>query len=75
MPAESTAEEYAKRSESVGGYKVAITSYRIGQTFYAKAEIDLPGAGARIAQAQESTRDAAEQKALADARRLIEKKP
>ncbi len=73
MSAESKPEEYSKRSEKVGGYNVAITSYRIGQTFYAKAEIDLPGAGARIAQAQESTRDAAEQKALADARRLIEK--
>jgi len=41
---------------------------------YAKAEIDLPGAGARLAAAEDITREAAEDKVLVEARRLIEKK-
>lgn len=64
----------SRRTETVAGYPVAITSYRLGSTYYAKAEIDLPGAGARLAAAEDTTREAAEDKVLAVARRLIEKK-
>lgn len=67
-------EDYSRRTESVGGYPIAITSYRLGSTYYAKAEIHLPGAGARIAAAENATREAAESKVLAEAHRLIEKK-
>ncbi len=74
MPNELVPEEYSKRTEMIGGYPVAITSYRLGTTYHAKAEIALPGAGARIAAAEESTRAGAEEKALAWARRQIEKK-
>ncbi len=66
--------ELSRRSETVGGYPVAVSSYRLGSTYYAKAEIDLLGAGGRIAAAEGSTREAAEAEVLAEARRLIEKK-
>lgn len=68
-------EEYTRRTETVGGYTVAITCYRLGGVYHAKAEISIPGAGARIASAEESARDAAEKKVLAEARHLIEKQP
>lgn len=75
MAAEFVPEDYSRRTETVGGYTVAITCYRLGSVYYAKAEIDIPGAGARIASVEENAREAAEQKVLAEARRLIEKQP
>ena len=74
MTPELIPEEYSRRTETVGTYPIAITSYRLGPTYYAKAEIDLPGAGARLAAAEGTSREAAEDKVLAEARRLIEKK-
>ena len=74
MSPEFVPEEYSRRQETVGGYPVAITSYRLGSTYHAQAEIHLPGTGARLARAEEATREAAEEKVLAEARRLIEKK-
>lgn len=74
MPTEMVPEEYGKRTETIAGYPVAITSYRLGTTYYAKAEIALVGAGARIAAAEATTRAAAEEKVLAEARSLIEKR-
>lgn len=74
MSPELIPEENSCRTETVADYPVAITSYRLGSTYYAKAEIHLPGAGARLAAAEDITREAAEDKVLAVARRLIEKK-
>ena len=74
MSPELMPEDNSRRTETVAGYPIAITSYRLGSTYYAKAEIDLPGAGARLAAAEGTTRQAAEDKVLAEARRLIEKK-
>lgn len=74
MAAEFVPEDYSRRTESVGGYTVAVVSYRLGDVYHAKAEIYIPGAGARIAAAQGSARAAAEEKVLAEARRLIEKR-
>ena len=65
-------EEYSRRTEKVRGYSVAIISYRLGSTYYAQAEIDLPGAGARLARAQDRSREAAEATVWAEARRRIE---
>ncbi|MFQ5776665.1 MAG: hypothetical protein ACE5IP_01510 [Terriglobia bacterium] len=73
MAAEFVPEDYSRRTEIVGGYNVAITCYRLGKVYHAKAEIQIPGAGARIAAVKDSDRDTAEQKVLAEARRLIEK--
>ncbi|MFQ5926044.1 MAG: hypothetical protein ACE5MH_01270 [Terriglobia bacterium] len=74
MVPELIPEDSSQRTESIGGYPIAITSYRLGSTYYAKAEIHLPGAGARIAAAEDTTREAAEGKVLAKVRRLLEKK-
>lgn len=74
MSAELIAEEQVRRVEKVAGSPIAIRSYRLGSTYYAKAEIDVPGAGARIAQAQGASRQEAEGKVLAEVRRALEKK-
>jgi len=74
MSPELIPEDNSSRTETVAGYPVAVTSYRLGSTYYAKAEIHVPGAGARLAAAEDITRKAAEDKVLAVARRLIEKK-
>ncbi|HKZ53563.1 MAG TPA: hypothetical protein VJ085_09840 [Candidatus Acidoferrales bacterium] len=74
MAAELVPEDYSRRTEPVGDYTVAIISYRLGSVYHAKAEIHIPGAGARLAAAQDSDRNVAEEKVLAEARRLIEKK-
>ncbi len=66
-------EELSRRSETVGGSLVLISSYRVGSTYYATAEIDF-GVGGRVAVAEGSTREAAEAEVLAEARLLIEKK-
>ena len=71
MPGELVPEEYSKRTETIGDYPVTITSYRLGSTYDAKAEVPVPGAGARIASTEESTRAAAEEKVFAEARRLL----
>jgi len=67
-------EDQSRRIETVGSYPIAISSYPLGATYYAKAEIHIPGAGARIAAAEGTTGAAAEDKVLVEARRLIEKK-
>ena len=74
MAAEFSPEDYSRRMETVGGYTVAITSYRLGTLYHAQAEIHIPGAGAGLARAQDSVQAVAEQKVLAEARRLIEKR-
>lgn len=74
MGSELIPEEQSHRIETVGGYPVAISSYRLGGTYYAKAEIHVIGTGGRIATAEDTTREAAEARALGEARRLIEKK-
>ena len=74
MSSELIPEDQSQQIETVGGYPIRISSYRLGAIYYAKAEIHIIGAGARIAAAEDTTREAAEAKVLAEARRLIEKK-
>ena len=74
MAKELVPEDTARRTVTVGGYPILVTSYHLGETYYAKAEIQIPGAGARIASATEISRELAEEKVLGEARRLIEKK-
>ena len=71
MAGELVPEEYSKRTETIGDYPVTITFYRLGSTYNAKAEVPVPGAGARIASTEDSTRAAAEETVLAEARRLL----
>ena len=60
MGANLVAEDHAHRVELVAGSPIAISSHRLGNKYYAKAEIDQPGAKARIAQAEGSSREDAE---------------
>lgn len=74
MGADLIAEEQARHVETVAGSPIAVTSYRLGSIYYAKAEIALPGAGARIAQAQGASPQEVESKVLLEVRRILEKK-
>ena len=74
MSANLTAEDQTRRVETIAGSPIAISSYRLGTTYYAKAEIDQPGAKARIAQAEGPSRQDAEGKVLAEVQRVVGKK-
>ena len=74
MSPELIPEDNSCRTKTVADYSVGITSYRLGSTYYPKAEIHLPGADACLAAAEDITREAAEDKLLGVARGLIEKK-
>ncbi len=74
MSAPLVAQDAARRVEQVGGHPIAISSLRLGETWYAKAEIDYPGAKARIAQAQGPSRLEAEMAVLAEVERVVGKK-
>lgn len=68
-----TAEEYSRRNENVAGHNIAISTYKIGDTYHAKAEIDVPGAGARIAQVSGPSKEQVEAEVLEQVRRLLKK--
>jgi hypothetical protein len=74
MSAPLIAEEQARRVEQVGGHPIAISSHRLGDTWYAKAEIDYPGAKARIAQAQANSRLEAEMQVMAQVQSVVGEK-
>ncbi len=58
-------EDYSERYAQVAGWPVHLTSYRLGSTFYCKADNVSPGA--LIAKATGATKQEAEDKALAKA--------
>jgi hypothetical protein len=74
MSANLVAEDQARRVETVAGSPIAVSSHRLGNTWYAKAEIDQPGAKARIAQAEGTSRQDAEGKVMAEVQRVVGKK-
>jgi len=74
MSANLVAEDAARRVKQVAGSPIAISSHRLGNIYYAKAEIDQPGAKARIAQAEGPTREDAEAKVMAEVQRIIQKR-
>ena len=74
MPTEVIPEEYSERLEMIAGYPVAITSYRLGTVYYARAAIALLGMGGRIAAADGDTREEVMEKIRAEARQRIERK-
>ena len=57
------AEEYSERQLEVHGWPLRLTSYRLGEVFYCKADNVSPGA--QIARTHAASREEAEQKALA----------
>ncbi len=63
------AEEYSTRIQELDGWKVRLTSYRLGNTYHCTADNVDPGAW--IARAQGATREEAESRASERARQLL----
>ena len=62
-------EEYSERQVEVDGWKVNLTSYKLGDLYHCKADNVSPGAW--LARTSGATREEAEQKALERARQLL----
>jgi hypothetical protein len=62
-------EAYRERKVELGGWEVKLTSYRLGDEFYCKADNVSPGAW--LARTTGSSRDEAEEKALEKAHQLL----
>ena len=63
-------EDFSERREELGGWRVNIVSYRIGDRFY--CTIDNVDPGARFARAEGPTREEAEATALDKAKRYLQ---
>jgi len=63
------AEGYERRRQELGGWPIEIETYQVGEVFY--CTINNVDPGARFARAEGSTREAAEQQALAKAERYL----
>jgi len=63
-------EEFFERHEELGGWRVNIVSYRIGDRYY--CTIDNVDPGARIARAEGATREDAEAAAVEKANRYLQ---
>ena len=62
-------EQYARRQEVLAGWPITIETYRLGEKYHCTiANVDP---GARIARAEGSTREEAEQRALGKAERYL----
>jgi hypothetical protein len=64
-----TAEEHSTRTLELGGWKVRLTSYKLGNAYHCTADNVEPGAW--IARAQGATREEAENRASQRARILL----
>ncbi|MBI4540549.1 MAG: hypothetical protein HY704_13695 [Gemmatimonadetes bacterium] len=62
-------EDYATREEEILGWRIRISSYRLGKRYHATVENVDPGA--RIARGEGSSRDEAEHGALEKARERL----
>ncbi len=65
------AEDYNESELELGGWPVRLTSYKLGDMYYCKADNVSPGAA--IARTSGSTRQEAEEAALAKARERLER--
>ncbi len=74
MAATLNASDYSHRVEKFGDNDVAITTFRLGETYHAKAEIDTPGAGARIVEASDGSREKAESQVREEVLKLLSNK-
>jgi hypothetical protein len=63
------AEEYSERQLEIAGWPIRLTTYRLGETFHCKVDNVSPGAW--VARASGSTREQAEQEAIAIAQRRL----
>ncbi len=64
-------EEYQERELEVNGWKVRLTSYKLGEVYTCKADNVSPGAW--LARETAATREEAEKKALEVASRRLER--
>jgi hypothetical protein len=64
-------EDYQRRADTLAGWPVNIVSYRIGETHY--CHIDNVSPGATISRANASSREEAEEEAVAKATSRLEK--
>lgn len=62
-------ENFSERRIEIDGWPVNLASYKIGETYHCKADNVSPGAG--IARTTGTTREEAEQKAIARAKELL----
>ena len=62
-------ENFAERKIEIDGWPVNLTTYQIGGMFHCKADNVSPGAG--LARTTGSTREEAEEKAIARAKELL----
>jgi hypothetical protein len=62
-------EEYSRRQQEVAGWPIAIETFRLGETYH--CTISNVDPGARLARADGSTREEAEQRALEKAQRYL----
>jgi hypothetical protein len=65
------AQDYSRRNETIGGNNIAIETYKVGDLYHSKAEIDVVGAGARIASASDTDRGRAEAKVIEEVRTMF----
>ena len=61
--------DYSERKIELHGWPVNLTSYRLGDVYYCKADNVSPGA--QIARAQGASKQEAEEKALAKAKERL----
>ena len=64
-------EEYAERGLQLAGWDVRLTTYKLGETWYCKADNVSPGAA--LARTAASTRQEAESKAIERAEDLLQR--
>jgi hypothetical protein len=69
MSENASAADYAERVLEVEGWPVRLTCYRVGETYYCKADNVSPGAA--LARSSASTRDEAERAVLERARTML----
>ena len=62
-------EEHERRSETLEGWPVTITTYRIGDTYH--CHIDNVSPGATVSRGEGTTRQEAEEAAIAKARERL----
>lgn len=63
------AEDYRHRKQQISGWDAGVTSYKIGGEYF--CEVDNASPGGRIARGKGTTREAAEQEAIAEAGKLL----
>ena len=62
-------DHFAERKIEIDGWPVNLTSYQIGETYHCRADNVSPGAG--LARTTGSSREEAEEKAIARAKELL----